>query len=141
VKFQKPYIDAGATRSGLGGYVQPAIPKKTACYACLGAIDLTHKKKEQGEPCTASLPSTMAILAGIQVQELLKYFFKLGEMASYLLYDGITNQIQEIKLKRDPNCPICGDQVEYSIPTVPTKQNDAKIDDELQNEIKKLGEL
>ena len=35
VNFKIPYIDAGASRSGLGGYVQPIIPDHTACSFCL----------------------------------------------------------------------------------------------------------
>ncbi len=79
VMLNVPYIDAGASRSGLSGHVHPVIPYKTACAKCLSiiAIDIPA---DRGEPCVASLPSTMAILASIQIQEMLKYLLKFGQM-------------------------------------------------------------
>ena len=102
-----PFIDAGASRSGLSGYIHPIIPYKTACVKCLSsiAIDIPNEK---GEPCVASLPSTMAILASIQIQEMLKFLLKFGHMIDYLMYDMITGKFLNYDTKRDENCPICG---------------------------------
>ncbi len=102
-----PYINAGASRSGLSGYVHPIIPHKTACAKCLSniAIDIPD---ERGEPCVASLPSTMAILASVQIQEMLKYLLKFGQMIDYLMYDMITGKFLNYETKIDENCPICG---------------------------------
>ncbi|MFX1257786.1 MAG: ThiF family adenylyltransferase [Promethearchaeota archaeon] len=104
-----PYIDAGASRSGLSGYVYPVIPYKTACAKCLSriAIDIPN---ERGEPCVASLPSTMAILASVQIQEMLKYLLKFGQMIDYLMYDMLTGKFLNYETKRDENCPICGNK-------------------------------
>ncbi|TFF88818.1 MAG: HesA/MoeB/ThiF family protein [Promethearchaeota archaeon] len=101
------YIDAGASRSGLSGYVHPIIPRKTACASCLKSIDI-DLPDERGEPCVASLPSTMAILASIQIQEMLKYLLDFGEMIDYLMYDMVSGNFLSYKTKRDKNCPICG---------------------------------
>ena len=101
-----PYIDAGASRSGLSGYVHPVIPYKTACAKCLSSIAIDIPD-ERGEPCVASLPSTMAILASIQIQEMLKYLLKFGHMIDYLMYDMVTGKFLNYDTKRDENCPIC----------------------------------
>ncbi|MFX1339133.1 MAG: ThiF family adenylyltransferase [Promethearchaeota archaeon] len=101
-----PYIDAGASRSGLSGYVHPVIPFKTACAKCLSSIAIDIPD-ERGEPCVASLPSTMAILASIQIQEMLKYLLKFGRMIDYTMYNMITGKFLEYETKRDENCPIC----------------------------------
>ncbi|MFX0070017.1 MAG: ThiF family adenylyltransferase [Candidatus Hermodarchaeota archaeon] len=102
-----PYIDAGASRSGLSGYVHPIIPYKTACAKCISSMGI-GVPDERGEPCIASLPSTMAILASIQIQEMLKYLLKFGEMIDYLMYNMVDGSFLKYKTKMDKNCPICG---------------------------------
>ena len=102
-----PYIDAGASRSGLSGHVHPIIPYKTACAKCLSSIAI-DVPDERGEPCVASLPSTMAILASIQIQEMLKYLLKFGQMIDYTTYHMITGEFLNYETVRDENCPICG---------------------------------
>jgi len=107
VKLRIPYIDAGASRSGLSGYIHPIIPFKTACAKCIKSIAI-NLPEERGEPCVASLPTTMAILASIQVQEMLKFLLKFGEMIDYVMYHMITGQFLHYNTKKDNNCPICG---------------------------------
>jgi ubiquitin-like modifier-activating enzyme 5 len=107
VRYKIPYINAGASRSGLSGYVHPIIPYKTACSACLKRISI-KSYKDRGEPCSASLPSTMAILASIQIQEMLKYLLKFGKMIDYIMYNMLSGEFSHYKTLRDKNCPICG---------------------------------
>lgn len=106
VHLNTPYIDAGASRSGLSGYIHPVIPYKTACARCLKSFSI-KLPDDKGEPCVASLPSTMAILASIQVQEMLKYLLNFGEMIDYLMYHMVTGNFLSYTTKRDRNCPIC----------------------------------
>lgn len=107
VRLKIPYIDAGASRSGLSGYVHPIVPTKTACAKCIKDFQI-NLPDERGEPCVASLPSTMAILASIQIQEMLKFLLKFGKMIDYLVYEMISGQFLNYSTKRDENCPICG---------------------------------
>ncbi|MBY9004630.1 MAG: ThiF family adenylyltransferase [Candidatus Lokiarchaeota archaeon] len=106
IRLKIPYIDAGASRSGLSGYVHPIIPYKTSCAKCIKGISV-DLPVEKGEPCVASLPSTMAILASIQIQEMLKFLLKFGKMIDYLVYDMISGQFLNYTTKKDENCPIC----------------------------------
>lgn len=106
ISFNIPYIDAGASRSGLSGYIHPIIPHKTACSKCLSNIPI-NLPQERGEPCVASLPSTMAILASIQIQEMLKYLLKFGRMIDYMMYEMPTGKFHEYSTKIDPECPVC----------------------------------
>ncbi len=108
VKLHQDYIDSGASRSGLGGYVHLVIPFKTACYACTGSIDLGTK--EHAEPCTASLPSTIAIIASLITEISLKYLLKFGTIPDYIGFNALTDQYIIQKMKRDPNCYVCGDK-------------------------------
>ncbi len=130
VKLCRPFIDAGASRSGMGGYVQPIIPYETACAACVGAINF-EKKKERGEPCTASLPTTMTILAALQVQEALKFLLHFGKMCGYLMYDAVTNATTQYNPQRDPNCMVCSKKT-YECPEETSQA-------ELERHIKKLS--
>lgn len=134
VKYRIPYIDAGASRSGLSGYVHPIIPFQTACSACLKRVSI-KPPSERGKPCTASLPSTMAILASIQIQEMLKYLLKFGEPINYLMYNFITGEFSSYKALRDKNCLICGENSKI------IKIEKTSLDDEkMEDLIKKLEE-
>ncbi|MHA1284378.1 MAG: HesA/MoeB/ThiF family protein [Promethearchaeota archaeon] len=107
ISLNVPYIDAGASRSGLSGYVHPVIPYKTACAKCISSINISPPD-DRGEPCVASLPSTMAILASIQVQEMLKYLLNFGTLIDYLMYHMVSGNFLVYNTIRDKNCPICG---------------------------------
>ena len=49
IYLKVPYIDAGASRSGLSGYVHPIIPYKTACANCIKAFSI-NIPEERGDP-------------------------------------------------------------------------------------------
>ena len=78
INFSKPLIDAGVSRSALSGYIHVIIPHQTACMMCRARITGKNRKQERGLPCTASLPSTMALIASVQVQEALKRLLGFG---------------------------------------------------------------
>ena len=121
-------IPARASRSGLSGYVHPIIPYKTACALCMNRI-LFNVPEERGEPCVASLPSTMAILASIQVQEMLKYLLKFGQMIDYVMYHMITGNFLSYKTVRDKDCPICGSSAKSNGYSIKSKVTDEELDD------------
>ena len=63
--------------------VQVIIPGETACFACVpplvvaSGIDERTLKREG--VCAASLPTTMGIIAGLLVQNTLKYLLDFGQ--------------------------------------------------------------
>jgi ubiquitin-like modifier-activating enzyme 5 len=109
VKFEIPYMDSGLLRSGMGGYIHMVIPGETACYQCTGSVEVTSTNDASGETCTASIPTTVNIIASLQVQHVIKYFLKLGDIPDYISYDMITDDNIMVKLSQDPNCYVCGD--------------------------------
>ncbi|MBD3338584.1 MAG: hypothetical protein GF353_05730 [Candidatus Lokiarchaeota archaeon] len=129
-----PYIDCGASRSGLSGYVHPIIPYETACAKCISSIQIDIPD-ERGEPCVASLPSTMAMLASIQVQEMLKYLLNFGKLIDYLMYNMTSGNFSIYNTSRDPQCPICGEKGKNGKKITP-KVSHKDIDD-LIDEMKK----
>jgi ubiquitin-like modifier-activating enzyme 5 len=132
ILLNTPFIDAGASRSGLSGYIHPIIPYKTACAKCISSVSI-DVPDERGEPCVASLPSTMAILASIQIQEMLKYLLKFGQMIDYLMYDMVTGNFLSYKTKRDENCLICGKEPQNINNYVRPKISQKALDDYIDN--------
>ena len=121
-----PYIDAGASRSGLSGYVHPIIPYKTACAICIKSFAI-NIPEERGDPCVASLPSTMAILGSIQIQEMLKFLLNFGQLIDYVMYDMISGKYYNYSTHRDKNCLICGDKKENVKDKIKSKVTDKDI--------------
>jgi hypothetical protein len=76
----------------------------------------------------------MAILASIQIQEMLKFLLKFGKMIDYLVYDMLSGQFLNYSTKKDENCPICG-----SIEVNDSNKIDKKVTQkDLDNMITKL---
>ena len=103
-----PFVEAGLLRSGLGGYVHLVIPFETPCYQCIGSIKVKDTNDTKGEPCSASLPTTVNIVASLQVQHAIKYLLKFGSIPDYVGYDALYDENIIVPLKRDVNCYICG---------------------------------
>jgi ubiquitin-like modifier-activating enzyme 5 len=132
VKKEKTFVDGGASLDGIRGSVQVVIPNKTACYRChrhslgLGrerpedakkikedldfylSLEEPAKDRQSGICHMTSLPTTMTIIAALQCQEAFKYLLDFGEVASFLMYNGIKGEIERFDWKQDPNCPVCG---------------------------------
>jgi molybdopterin-synthase adenylyltransferase len=92
----------GAAR-GLEGRAMTIIPGKTACFRCM----------YHGTPPAEKFPvlgATAAVIASIQVTEVIKYFTGMGDLLAnrLLIYDGMSMTFREFKLKRNPECDHCG---------------------------------
>ena len=57
------------------------------------------------------LGALTGLVGSIQATEALKYFLGIGESLSsrLLLIDALSMSFREVKLKRNPECPLCGD--------------------------------
>lgn len=57
------------------------------------------------------LGALTGLVGSIQATEALKYFLGIGESLTsrLLLIDALSMSFREVKLKRNPNCPLCGD--------------------------------
>jgi molybdopterin-synthase adenylyltransferase len=84
------------------GRATTIIPDKTACLQCLyqGAIP--------GNPPVAGV--TPAVIGCIQATEVIKYLLGVGGLliGRLLMYDGLAMTFNEMKVKKDPDCPVCG---------------------------------
>lgn len=85
------------------GHIATLIPPETACLECFINIP----------PKTGNIPVagfTPALVGSIQAAEVVKYFTGIGELLTgeMLIMDCRKMMFEKIKLKKFPNCPVCG---------------------------------
>lgn len=90
---------------GMDGMITTIIPQQTACLRCVFADSLPPAK-------TPVLGVTPGVIACLQALETIKYIIGTGELLTnrLLLFNGFDMRFTEMKLRRDPNCPDCGDK-------------------------------
>jgi len=70
------WFESGVSENAVSGHIQFLVPGETACFACapplVVASNIDEKTLKKDGVCAASLPTTMAIVAGFLVQNTLK---------------------------------------------------------------------
>src|SRR5947207_1429053 len=106
VRLQIPVVSASIL--GWDGQLSVFEPYEGPCYRCLYP---TPPPAELAPSCGANgvlgaLPGVMGIL---QAVETVKLIIGAGEplVGRLLLYDALQEAFTELKVRRDPNCPIC----------------------------------
>ena len=108
VLLKKPYSHAGMLR--FEGQTFTYVPGQSRCYRCLF----------REPPPLGSVPNCAdagilgmlpGVLGSIQAAEAAKYLLGLGDLLTdcLLIFDALSMRFREIKGKRDPACPVCGD--------------------------------
>ena len=110
--LKKPLVDGGIFR--FEGQATVYLPGK-GCYRCLypappppGAVPSCAEAGVLGV-----LPG---IIGSIQAVETIKLILDEGEplVNRLLLFDSLAMEFREVRLRRDPNCPVCGDEPEIT---------------------------
>ncbi len=122
LRLGKPVIHASIFRFEGQLTVFPA--QGSPCYRCLYP---EPPPPEEAPSCAEGgvlgvLPGTMGVL---QATEAIKLVLGLGDTLAgrLLVYDALKARFRELKLRRDPKCPTCGDGVDRSaIPLVDYEQ-------------------
>jgi sulfur-carrier protein adenylyltransferase/sulfurtransferase len=106
VRLQIPVVSASIL--GFDGQLSVFKPYEGPCYRCLFPAP---PPAELAPSCGANgvlgvLPGTMGLL---QATEVVKLILDIGEPAigRLLLYDALGATLTEVKVRRDPDCPIC----------------------------------
>jgi sulfur-carrier protein adenylyltransferase/sulfurtransferase len=108
VRLRKPVVSASIL--GFEGQLSTFIPYEGPCYRCLYP---TPPPPELAPSCGAN--GVLGVMAGVmgqlQANEVVKLAAGIGEPLSgrLLLYDSLATGFTELKVRRDPHCPICGD--------------------------------
>ncbi|WP_447980347.1 HesA/MoeB/ThiF family protein [Candidatus Nitrospira bockiana] len=105
----KPLVHGGILR--FEGRVFTIIPRQTACYRCV-----FKNPPPPGLVASCQEAGVIGVLAGIigtiQATEALKVVLKIGRpLTDRLLdYDARRTAFREIRIKRNPHCPLCGER-------------------------------
>ena len=108
VRLRKPVVSASIL--GFEGQISTFVPYEGPCYRCLYP---TPPPPELAPSCGAN--GVLGVMAGLmgllQANEVVKLTAGVGETLSgrLLLYDSLATTFTELKVRRDPHCPICGD--------------------------------
>ena len=103
----KPLVDGSIFL--FEGQVTTFIPKK-GCYRCL-----YPSPPPPGMVPSCAEAGVLGVLPGtvgtIQATEVLKLILEVGEPLRnrLLLYDALAMEFRTVKIRRDPKCPLCGD--------------------------------
>ncbi|KAK0043208.1 ubiquitin-like modifier-activating enzyme 5 [Biomphalaria pfeifferi] len=102
------WFESGVSENAVSGHIQFIVPGDTSCFACAPPLVVaTHTDertlKKEGV-CAASLPTTMAVVAGFLVQNVLKYLLKFGEFSYYLGYNALQDYFPTMRMKPNPQC-------------------------------------
>lgn len=106
VRLQIPVVSASIL--GFDGQLSVFAPYDGPCYRCLYPVP---PPAELAPSCGANgvlgvLPGTMGLL---QATEVVKLLIDQGEplIGRLLLYEALSATFTELKVRRDPNCPVC----------------------------------
>jgi molybdopterin/thiamine biosynthesis adenylyltransferase/rhodanese-related sulfurtransferase len=108
VKHRIPVVHGSIYR--FEGQVTVFKPFDGPCYRCLfhqpPPPELAPSCAEAG--VLGVLPG---IIGSIQANEAIKLLLGIGEplVGRYLLFDALEESFREVKLRRDPECPVCGE--------------------------------
>jgi molybdopterin/thiamine biosynthesis adenylyltransferase/molybdopterin converting factor small subunit len=105
--LSKPLVDGSILM--FDGQATTYLPGK-GCYRCLypappppGLVPSCAEAGVLGAMC--------ATIGSIQATEVIKLVLGVGEplVNRLLLYDALSLEFRQVKIRRDPNCPLCGD--------------------------------
>jgi molybdopterin/thiamine biosynthesis adenylyltransferase len=108
VRLRKPVVSASIL--GFDGQISTFVPYEGPCYRCLYP---TPPPAELAPSCSAN--GVLGVMAGtmgtLQANEVIKLVLGAGEplVGRLLLYDALGTRFTELKVRRDPDCPICGE--------------------------------
>ncbi|KAF6257997.1 hypothetical protein COO60DRAFT_1270985 [Scenedesmus sp. NREL 46B-D3] len=108
LELQQNWMESGVSEDAVSGHIQTIIPGETACFQCVpplvvaSGIDESTLKREG--VCAASLPTTMGIVAGMLVQNCLKYLLQFGTVTRYLGYNSLKDFFPTMDIKPNTAC-------------------------------------
>ena len=108
VMQSKPVVDGSIFR--FEGQATVYVPGDGPCYRCL-----YPEPPPPGEVPSCAEGGVLGVLPGIvgvmQATEVVKLILGEGKplVGRVLLYDAMEMKFRELKLRRDTNCPVCGD--------------------------------
>ena len=115
VFLRRPLVDGGIFR--FEGQVTTMIPFESACYRCRYPAP---PPPEEAPSCSEA--GVLGVLPGlvgmIQATEVVKLILGIGETLSgrLLHVDALAMEFNTFRLRRDPECPVCGENPSITEP-------------------------
>ncbi|KAL6973044.1 hypothetical protein U1Q18_027219 [Sarracenia purpurea var. burkii] len=107
-ELNQTWMESGVSEDAVSGHIQLLIPGETACFACapplVVASGVDEKTLKREGVCAASLPTMMGVVAGLLVQNTLKYLLKFGHVSPYLGYNALKDYFPTMEMKPNPQC-------------------------------------
>lgn len=107
-ELRQTWFESGVSENAISGHIQFIKPGETACFACAPPLVVaTHtdeKTLKREGVCAASLPTTMGVVAGLLVQNTLKYLLKFGSVSYYLGYNALLDFFPTMQMKPNTEC-------------------------------------
>ncbi len=111
VRLRKPVVSASIL--SFDGQISTFVPYEGPCYRCLYP---TPPPAELAPSCSAN--GVLGVMAGtmgtLQANEVIKLVLGVGDplVGRLLLYEALGTRFTELKVRRDPDCPICGEHAD-----------------------------
>lgn len=108
-----PFSHAGILR--FDGQLMTVLPGKTTCYRCIFGAP-----PPAGVVPSCSQAGVLGVLAGVigslQATEAIKYLLGIGDLLTntLLTYNALTMQFRKVRLNRNPDCPLCGENLQIT---------------------------
>ena len=108
---KKAFSHAGVLR--FDGQLMTVLPGETACYRCI-----FRSPPPEGSVSSCSQAGVLGVLPGVigslQATEAIKYILGIGSLLTnqLLTYDALATDFRKVGVKRNPRCPICGENPE-----------------------------
>ncbi|MFP3268590.1 MAG: HesA/MoeB/ThiF family protein [Desulfurococcales archaeon] len=101
VRYRKPFIHAAV--GGWYGQLMVVIPGKSPCLYCV-----FRSARSQERPASI-FPPVPGAMGALEAAEAIKILIGKESSAGKIIHvDLLRMEFKEIKVMRDPNCPICG---------------------------------
>ena len=120
LELDQTWMESGVSEDAVSGHIQVMIPGETACFACVPplvvASGIDEKTLKREGVCAASLPTTMGMVAGMLIQNSLKYMLHFGQVTRYLGYSALKDFFPSMEVFCNPECDngvCCRCQVQY----------------------------
>jgi ubiquitin-like modifier-activating enzyme 5 len=102
------WMESGVSEDAVSGHIQLLVPGQLACFECVPPLVVAEqgdeRKLRMGAVCAASLPTTMGIVAGLLVQNALKFVLGFGAVSHFVGYSAMTDFFPTYTLKASPTC-------------------------------------
>ncbi|XP_003575005.1 ubiquitin-like modifier-activating enzyme 5 [Brachypodium distachyon] len=131
-ELRQTWMESGVSEDAVSGHIQLLIPGETACFACapplVVASGVDERTLKRDGVCAASLPTTMGVVAGLLVQNALKYLLKFGQVSPYLGYNSLKDYFPTMEMRPNPQCsnPACLERQKEYMKSKPERDAAAK---------------